>query len=243
ALRDVGIELGLRLYPMLTAVDDIREEIAARYAAHRDGKGKGMITSAAARTATGRDSEETPESDSKARQAQTKEEKTMTENTSTGSPIRDGLRFEDIARQASGVPVIKLVSTIIEGAVTSGATDIHLDPQDPQMRVRYRIDGVLHDVMTIPRDIENAVISRIKILSDLDITETRHPQDGHISIEVAGGDYDIRVATLPTFLGERVVLRLLDQSAVLQGVGDLGLETEDQERFLRLLSQPYGMIL
>jgi type IV pilus assembly protein PilB len=112
-------------------------------------------------------------------------------------------RFEEIAREASGVPVVKLVSTIIEGAVNSGATDIHLDPQDPEMRVRYRIDGILHDVMSIPHEAENAVVSRVKIMSDMDITETRHPQDGHISLGVGDQEFDIRVATLPTFLGER----------------------------------------
>jgi type IV pilus assembly protein PilB len=136
-----------------------------------------------------------------------------------------------------------MVTTIIEGAVNSGATDIHLDPQDPDTRVRYRIDGVLHDVMSIPMNLHNAVISRIKILSDLDITDTRHPQDGHISMEVGEGEFDIRVATLPTFWGERLVLRLLDQSSVLSGIKDLGLDTEDEKTLLRMIEQPYGMIL
>lgn len=155
----------------------------------------------------------------------------------------DLARFEEIAREASGVPVIKLVTTIIEGAVNSGATDVHLDPQEPEMRVRYRIDGVLHDVMSIPADVQNAVVSRIKIMSDMDITETRHPQDGHISIEIADAEYDVRVATLPTFLGERVVLRLLDQTAVLAGIKDLGLESDDERKLAGIIKQPYGMIL
>jgi len=97
--------------------------------------------------------------------------------------------------------------------------------------------------MSIPGEIENAVISRIKIMSDIDITETRHPQDGHISMEIGGMEYDVRVATLPTFLGERVVLRLLDQSSVLSGIKDLGLELEDEKILLRVINQPYGMIL
>jgi type II secretory ATPase GspE/PulE/Tfp pilus assembly ATPase PilB-like protein len=111
------------------------------------------------------------------------------------------------------------------------------------MRVRYRIDGVLHDVMSIPREIENAVVSRIKILADIDITETRHPQDGHIGLEVGDSEFDVRVATLPTYLGERVVLRLLDQSSVLAGIRDLGLEPEDEEKLYRIIDQPYGMVL
>jgi type II secretory ATPase GspE/PulE/Tfp pilus assembly ATPase PilB-like protein len=97
--------------------------------------------------------------------------------------------------------------------------------------------------MSIPDKIESAVVSRVKILSDLDITETRRPQDGHISMEIGGREFDIRVATLPTFLGERVVLRMLDQSSVLSGIRDLGLEKEDEERFTALIEQPYGMIL
>jgi len=152
-------------------------------------------------------------------------------------------RFDEIAKQAQGVPVIKLVSTIIHGAVNSGATDIHLDPQEPEMRVRYRIDGVLHDVMSIPSDIENAIISRIKILADVDITETRHPQDGHISMDIGDAEFDVRVATLPTFLGERIVMRLLDQSSVLSGISDLGLEADDQKTLRKAIDQPYGMVL
>ena len=163
--------------------------------------------------------------------------------TETSRELSDKNRFKEIAQQASGMPVIKLVQTIIEGAVNSGATDIHIDPQDPESRVRYRIDGILHDVMSISPDIEPAVISRIKILADMDITETRRPQDGHVGMEVGENEYDIRVATLPTFLGERVVLRLLDQSSVLAGMKDLGLEKEDETKLAKLIEQPYGMIL
>lgn len=244
ALRDVGVSLGKRIYAMMTAVDDIRDEIAKRYKQNKTNGGAKRIeapvqavasTPAAAPAAK-------PEKPKKEK-AKDKEQPAMIENETVQEAESEGRRFEAIARQASGVPVIKLVSTIIEGAVRSGATDIHMDPQDPEMRVRYRIDGVLHDVMSIPTDIENAVISRIKILSDLDITETRHPQDGHISMQVGDSDFDIRVATLPTFLGERVVLRLLDQTSVLQGIADLGLEADDQALLTRLIDQPYGMIL
>lgn len=242
ALRDVGVSLGKRIYAMMTAVDDIREEIAKRYKQNRTGGG--AKTAAPAPQTQAAASKPAPAKAEKAtKKDKEKEQPAMTQSESMQDAENEGRRFEAIARQASGVPVIKLVSTIIEGAVKSGATDIHMDPQDPEMRVRYRIDGVLHDVMSIPSDIENAVISRIKILSDLDITETRHPQDGHISMEVGKSYYDIRVATLPTFLGERVVLRLLDQSSVLQGIADLGLEPEDQALLTRLIDQPYGMIL
>ncbi len=157
--------------------------------------------------------------------------------------VREMARFENIARAASGSSVIQMVTTIIEGAVNSGATDIHLDPQEPEMRVRYRIDGVLHDIMSIPEELEAAVVSRIKIISELDITDTRHPQDGHISMEVGDQEFDVRVATLPTYLGERVVMRLLDQSSVLSGIRELGLEEDDEKQFMSIIEEPYGMIL
>ena len=252
ALKDVSVLLGFRIHPVLTAVDDIRAEITRRYRMPR-----GRRISAA---------EEVPEpapapaaERGRKRKAETKPEKTPTRSTKSkgketvassektvekvNEKLRERLRFSEIAQQAAGVPVIKLVQTIIEGAANSGATDIHLDPQEPEMRVRYRIDGVLHDVMSIPPEIEPAVVSRLKIMADIDITETRHPQDGHISVDVGEMEFDIRVATMPTYLGERVVLRLLDQSSVLSGVKDLGLENEDQKSLIELIKQPYGMIL
>lgn len=239
-MKNVGVELGKRIYPMLTVVDDIGKEIAARYAALRAGKLAPVpLKKAAAAPPPAPEAAKPVQKDGK----KGKGEATMAEKTGSQETGRESSRFEDIAKQASGAPAIKLVSTIIEGAAKAGATDIHLDPQDPLMRVRYRIDGILHDVMQIPRNMENAVVSRIKIISDLDITETRRPQDGHISIEAAGKDLDIRVATLPTYLGERIVMRLLDQTSVLQGISDLGLEQEDEDKLNRLIGQPYGMIL
>lgn len=233
-LDNAAILLSLRIQAMLTSVPDIREEIEARYEAlRRADEKKGGTKKAEAAMKEGK-----PDSAGK--------KNIKVEVTKESIPARagtEGSRFEEIAQRASGSTVVKLVQTILEGAMHSGATDVHLDPQEPEMRVRYRIDGILHDVMSIPQNIELAVISRIKILADLDITETRHPQDGHISMEVAGKEFDLRVATLPTFLGERIVLRMLDQTSILSGIKDLGLEKDDEERFLRLIQQPYGMIL
>lgn len=246
-IKDVGVLLGLRIAPLMTAVDDITAEIEARYRGEhhaRNSSQRHQSTPAAlttiekpGKTGSERDHQVMSEEELFHRN----EGKTMA--TQPTQPAQEKARFDEIVRESQGVPVIKLVSTIIEGAVNSGATDIHLDPQDPEMRVRYRIDGVLHDVMSIPKDIESAVVSRVKIMADIDITETRHPQDGHISMEVGGKEFDIRVATLPTFLGERVVLRLLDQSTVLAGIKDLGLEPDDEAKLLRAIEQPYGMIL
>lgn len=251
-LKDVGILLGIRIYPVLTTTDDIRAEVAERYSALSKKAGRAKKSAATAET---KEAAAKPAKKKAAKKKAAKAKKTVTTEEIVTVPKEIEMeieeeeesdaaeRFEEIAREASGVPVIKLVTTIIEGAANSGATDVHLDPQEPEMRVRYRIDGVLHDVMSIPPEIESAVISRVKILADIDITETRHPQDGHISMEIGEQEYDVRVATMPTYLGERVVLRLLDQSAVLAGIKDLGLEPEDEKKVATMISQPYGMIL
>lgn len=230
-LKTVGVLLGKRIEPILTTVEDMRAEIALRYNAPK-------TIPAKTNAVQGESIAVTPKP-----QPKVIEMAEPTTGTADSRAKSEQGRFEEIAREASGVPVMKLVTTIIEGAVNSGATDVHLDPQDPEMRVRYRIDGILHDVMSIPTDAQNAVVSRIKIMSDMDITETRHPQDGHISMEIGEQEFDIRVATLPTFLGERVVLRLLDQSAVLSGIKDLGLEQDDEKKLRNVIAQPYGMIL
>ncbi len=236
-LKSVGILLGKRIEPVLTNAEDIRTEIASRYQ-----KAKLRIADKPAVSAK-MTVVSSPVATKPVQKAKVEHTMADTTKTETVQGANDLARFEDIAREASGLPVVKLVTTIIEGAINSGATDIHLDPQEPEMRVRYRIDGTLHDIMSIPSEVQGAVVSRVKIMSDMDITETRHPQDGHISMAFGDDEYDIRVATLPTFLGERVVLRLLDQSAVLSGIKDLGLEKEDEDKLRRIIDQPYGMIL
>jgi type II secretory ATPase GspE/PulE/Tfp pilus assembly ATPase PilB-like protein len=248
-LGNAGILLGLRIAPLLTACPNVRAVIAERYKALRRGEVEDQpLPPLKSREHAPQTQETFPTSSQTTKDTdvmadhETPSGLSPTGKTET-NPATESRRFEEIARKASGATVIRLVTTIIEGAVNSAATDIHLDPQEPEMRVRYRIDGVLHDVMSIPENMELAVISRIKILADLDITETRHPQDGHISMEVGGQEFDVRVATLPTYLGERVVLRMLDQSTILSGIKDLGLEAEDQEQFQRIIAQPYGMVL
>lgn len=245
-VQKVGILLGKRIHPILTTVEDMRAEIALRYEGMKSRPVEAPRTKPAVQQSVNAAQPGPPKAPTKV-ESRPQPKVTKMEETKQRTPESQGKidlkRFEEIAREASGVPVMKLVTTIIEGAVNSGATDIHLDPQDPEMRVRYRIDGILHDIMSIPAEVQNAVISRIKIMSDMDITETRHSQDGHISTEVANQEFDIRVATLPTFLGERVVLRLLDQSSVLSGIKDLGLESEDEKRVRNIIGQPYGMVL
>ena len=235
SLKDCGLLLGLRISAVLTASDDLKVEIKKRYA-YEDTEAR---TSSNAHTVhlTGK-ADPTPTHDT------SEDTETMaTPGGASATGEREAGRFDAIAAEASGASVIKLVNTILQGAVNSGATDVHLDPQEPEMRIRYRIDGVLHDVMSIPEETVQAVVSRVKILSDMDITETRRPQDGHFSLDLEDREFDVRVATMPCFLGERVVLRLLDQSSVLQGIRELGLDDKDQKKLAEVINQPYGMIL
>ncbi|MGO8705089.1 MAG: GspE/PulE family protein [Candidatus Brocadiia bacterium] len=151
--------------------------------------------------------------------------------------------MQEMATMAEKMGVIDLVSSIIEGAINSRATDIHLEPQTYGLRVRYRIDGMLYDVMTLPEKLEEEVIARVKVLSNMDVTERRHPQDGHCSIEIGEKTYDMRAATLPTVLGEKLVLRMLSADEVFLGLGELGLEPEQLRAVEAAVARPYGMIL
>ncbi|MBN2055655.1 Flp pilus assembly complex ATPase component TadA [bacterium] len=156
--------------------------------------------------------------------------------------VRAGFGERSIEEVAE-LPAVQLATTIIEGAINARATDIHLEPQLPTMRIRYRIDGRLYDVMSIPESIQQAVFSRIKIMADMDITERRRPQDGHISMRLFGRELNMRIATVPTYLGEKMVIRLFDEANVLRGMRQLGLNDEQEVQLQRLVTQPNGMIL
>jgi type IV pilus assembly protein PilB len=152
------------------------------------------------------------------------------------APINFGASGEDAS-------VIQLVHRVIKEAVDRGASDIHFEPGEDEMRVRYRIDGVLQEAATVPASAVPAVVSRIKILSDLDIAERRIPQDGRISLEVADKPIDLRVATLPASFGEKVVMRILDQSKVMIELEQLGMLPQALERFTKAFSQAHGAVL
>ena len=140
-------------------------------------------------------------------------------------------------------PVVKLVNTLISRAVNERASDIHIEPGERDLRVRFRIDGVLHEVMTTPRSVSGAVVSRMKIMADLDIAERRVPQDGRVGLRVGGRPIDLLVATLPTIYGEKVVIRILDKEDSVLDLPELGYLLHSLERFERSYSKPYGAIL
>jgi type IV pilus assembly protein PilB len=151
--------------------------------------------------------------------------------------------LEQIEEVVDEAPVVKFVNQLITRAVQDRASDIHLEPQERATRVRTRVDGVLHEIMTQPRKTHAAIVSRLKIMGELDIAEKRIPQDGRIKGRFGGKHIDLRVSTLPTVHGEKVVMRILDKSSVLMDLGDLGFLTDNFERYQTSFTKPYGMIL
>ncbi len=148
--------------------------------------------------------------------------------------------LEKLAREAL---VIKLVNLLIHQAVQERASDIHIEPHEKQLKVRYRIDGILHDATAPPKSLHPAIISRVKILAEMDIAERRLPQDGRVRVKVADRQVDLRVSTLPTLYGESVVIRLLDRSAGMMALQELGMREDALQEFNRLITRPHGIIL
>src|SRR5205085_743263 len=131
---------------------------------------------------------------------------------------------------------VQLVTQIIESAVGAKATDIHIEPQAESVRVRYRVDGQLHNIMKVPAEMQLSIVSRIKVLAAMNVTERRRPQDGHFSFSMRGGTYDFRISTLPSFFGEKIVMRVLDSSRVMTGLPQLGLPEEQLVALQRLVN-------
>jgi type IV pilus assembly protein PilB len=151
--------------------------------------------------------------------------------------------LEALTAVTSDAPIVKLVNYIITKAVSDRASDIHIEPQERDLRVRYRVDGVLHEVMRSPKATQQSIISRFKIMADMDIAESRKPQDGHTAMTVEGHNLDFRVSTLPTVYGERVVLRILRKDSIMLRLSDLGFLPQSLERFESSFRKPYGAIL
>lgn len=153
--------------------------------------------------------------------------------------------IEDIESGLSSesAPIIRIVNAIISKAIKMGASDIHIEPYMKIVRVRLRVDGVLMEIKQIPKSVINPMVSRIKIMSDLDIAEKRLPQDGRFRIRSGGRDIDFRVSTLPTVYGEKIVMRILDKGNLKIDLGEFGLETDELEKINRALASPYGMVL
>lgn len=150
---------------------------------------------------------------------------------------------EKLKQLSAGTPVVKLVSLIISQAILDRASDIHIEPEEKSLQVRYRIDGILHETLSPPKHLQAAIISRIKILADMDIAENRIPQDGRFQMVYNGREVDMRVSSLPTVYGENIVMRILDKTAVMLKMEDLGLDELSFSQLQTVLSSSYGVIL
>jgi type IV pilus assembly protein PilB len=159
----------------------------------------------------------------------------------------DEIDLSSLTRMSEDAPVVRLVNVLLVDSLRRGASDIHVEPYEKELRIRFRIDGILYDVMHPPLKMRDALISRIKIMSKLDISEKRLPQDGRIKIRVKvdarSRELDFRVSTLPTLFGEKVVLRLLDKEKLMLDMTNLGFEPDSLVKFQRNIAKPYGMVL
>jgi type IV pilus assembly protein PilB len=247
AMDDVKFMTGLNVEPVVVAEGSVQQAIAKYYGSSRE------IELATVTT------EELPRSTSK-------------NNGSNGGITKDDLvsldsidfdhsQSEDVevvedneeidlstlSRMSEDAPVVRLTNVLLVDSLRRGASDIHVEPYEKELRIRFRIDGVLYDVMHPPLKLRDALISRIKIMSKLDISEKRLPQDGRIKIKVKvdsrSRELDFRVSTLPTLFGEKVVLRLLDKQNLMLDMTKLGFEAESLTKFKRNISKPYGMVL
>ena len=150
---------------------------------------------------------------------------------------------EDLLESQDDAPIIRLINAILAQAVREGASDVHIEPFEGRLSVRLRVDGTLREILEPPRALAGTIVSRIKVMARLDIAEKRLPQDGRISLRVAGHPVDVRVSTLPSGHGERVVLRLLDRQAGRLDLGGLGMDPDTRTRLARLIRQPHGILL
>ncbi len=153
------------------------------------------------------------------------------------------VKSEEIAQLAARTPVAETLDLLVAQAVKDRASDIHIEPQEDRLRIRYRIDGILHDMFAFPQNIHGPLLSRVKILSEMDISEQRRPQDGQFTMKVNGKEVDIRTATMETPYGERATLRILDRTLALFTLAELGFQPEILKQYQRLLKSPFGMIL
>ena len=153
------------------------------------------------------------------------------------------VNLSDLRTAADDMPIIRLVNSVLLDALRRGASDIHIDPGDGTLAIRYRIDGILHEVMAPPKRVEPALVSRIKIMASLDIAERRLPQDGRIKLRYTGREIDFRVSVLPSIFGESVVLRLLDKRALATDLSQLGFETAALGEFQKAMQCPHGLVV
>ncbi len=162
---------------------------------------------------------------------------------SGATEISDSTDLADLQKMAGETAVVQMVNLMFAQAVRDGASDIHIEPYEREVKVRYRIDGMLHDMLRPPKRMQPALVSRIKILGEMNIAERRLPQDGRIKLTIAGRSVDVRVSIVPTVYGERAVMRILDKGTAMIGLAELGMAPDTLTKFRKLIHVPYGIIL
>ena len=221
AIDDIEFATGLRVQALVASERAVAEAIARLYGSHEDARMRQMLTDI---------------------------ETEIRSPTELEIVEEDGdIDLEALANASGEAPVIKLVNLLLTDALRRDASDIHIEPYEKKLRARFRIDGVLYEIMEPPKSMQNAISSRIKIMSSLDISERRRPQDGRIklriNLEQRVRELDLRVSTLPTIWGEKIVMRLLDPEGLKLDLGDLGFERTSLERFQEAIHKPYGIVL
>jgi type IV pilus assembly protein PilB len=231
ALQDVRLASGgQQIVPVLAAEDDIADAIRRSYTKSGSSDGGAVVPVANAMAGGG---------------GGVAGISSISEAIATFGAREDIVEEDEAALRgvAEEAPIIRIAHTVIQQAIRDGASDIHVEPDRRGMRARYRIDDVLHEVMQLPKYIQAPLVSRLKIMADLNIAERRVPQDGRIPIRWDNKDYDLRVSCLPTVHGEKIVMRVLDKSSVLLGMNKLGFTAETQAQIEELTLQPNGMFL
>lgn len=248
AMDDIKFMTGLNVEPVVVAEASIQQAIAKYYGASREielasvAVDEGVYESAVSRSSNGGGitSADLVSLDSLDFDHDRTEDVEVVEDN-------EEIDLSTLSRMSEDAPVVRLVNVLLVDALRRGASDIHIEPYEKELRIRFRIDGVLYDVMRPPLKLRDALISRVKILSKLDISEKRLPQDGRIKIKVKvdarSRELDFRVSTLPTLFGEKVVLRLLDKENLMLDMTKLGFEPESLVKFQRNIAKPYGMVL
>ncbi len=244
AMDDIKFMTGLNIEPVVVSEASVQESISRYYSQSRE-------------IELARDIEEESNSNGNGHRGDSLPDPSMTLDQldfdaegAEGVEVvdeNDEIDLSNLTRMSEDAPVVRLVNVLLADALQRGASDIHIEPYEKEMRIRFRIDGVLYDVMHPPLRLRDALISRIKIMSKLDIAEKRLPQDGRIKIKLKhhgrSRELDFRVSTLPTLFGEKTVLRLLDKERLMLDMTKLGFEPESLVKFQRNITKPYGMVL
>lgn len=231
ALDQLRLASGLLVKPVVAVPGAIEDAIKKYYA--------GASTNGEAAT-------EKPASGQPGGDKMTSDVRALMAQAQAGRDIADkGLKDDSAADEemAEQAPIIKLANAVIQQAIVDRASDIHVEPQERAVRIRYRIDGVLMEAMAVPKNLQAPMISRFKIMAEMNIAERRVPQDGRIEVRTGGKEFDLRVSSIPTPHGEKIVMRILDKGNAMVGLGKLGMLPELQARIEELVSQPNGMFL